>query len=86
MNAENVAHLVFTFQRGQIFVIDQVLAGIKPELYVLKNLQNVKLKPKFYKEQLRLAPDPTTAVFEVEKILKRRKKNKEEQLLVIIAK
>ena len=61
-----------SFQRGQIFVIDQVLAGIKPELYVLKNLKNVKLKPKFYKEQLRLAPDPAKVPFEIEQVLDER--------------
>jgi len=46
-----------------------VLAGIKPELYVLKDLKNVKLKPKFYKQQLRVAPDPTDLPFEIEKVL-----------------
>lgn len=64
------------FQRGQIFVIDKVLAGIQPELYVLKNLKNVTLKPKFYKEQLRIAPDPAKVPFEIEQVLNTRNTRK----------
>lgn len=76
-------HYISFFQRGQIFVIDKVLAGIKPELFILKNLQNVALKPKFYKEQLRLAPDPTEVPFEIEKILDERTTRKNGKELLV---
>lgn len=57
-------------------MIDQVLAGIQPELYVLKNLKNVKIDQKFYKDQLRLAPDPAKIAFEIEQVLDKRNTRK----------
>ena len=45
------------------------MAGIPPELFILKDLLGETLKAKFYAHQLKLAPDPLKVGFEVERIV-----------------
>jgi hypothetical protein len=57
------------FQRGQVYIVDQVLANIRPPLFKLKDLNGHKLKPNFYSQQLKVAPDPDKVGFEIEKVI-----------------
>ena len=58
-------------QRGQIFQIDQVNAGVLPPLFTLIDLMKDKVAGHYYFEQLTRAPTPNyqTDFFLVEKVL-----------------
>jgi hypothetical protein len=61
------------FQRGAIHKISKVLGGVSPPLYILSDLQDHRVKGHYYAEQLKIAPKPDDLVFEVEKIIKKKK-------------
>jgi hypothetical protein len=74
----------FDTQRGQIFQIKKISAGILPELYSLKDLMNDDYPGFYYRQQLVKAPDPNFKrdFFAIEKILKTKYVNKEKYFLV----
>lgn len=63
------------FQRGQIFKISSIEAGINPPLYSLVDLMNDKVPQKYYAKQLTKAPNPNLQkdIFAVEKVLATKK-------------
>ena len=62
-----------SFQRGAIYKIAKVLAGVSPPLFILSDLQDTRVKGHYYAEQLKIAPNPDNISFEVEKIVKKKK-------------
>jgi hypothetical protein len=50
-------------------------------MYKLRDTQNDEVKGSYYAQQLRLAPNPTTLNYEVEKILATRKRNNKTEYL-----
>lgn len=71
-------------QRGEIFQISRISAGIRPELYELVDLKNDKVPGRFYRQVLRPAPDAKDPdfYFEVEDVLKTRGSGKKKELFV----
>lgn len=70
------------FQRGQIYYISKVDASTEPPIYYLNDLADDVVPGHFYKQQLRLAPDPKTIMYEIEKTLKTRTVKGKKQKLV----
>lgn len=69
-------------QRGQIFYIAKVEASVSPPVYYLNDLKDDPVPGHFYQQQLRLAQDPKTILFEIEDVLKTRtRKGKKESLV-----
>jgi hypothetical protein len=50
-------------------------------MYKLKDTLNDDVKGRYYAHQLRIAPDPSTIEYEIEKILATRKRNNKTQYL-----
>lgn len=71
-------------QRGEIFEIIEVSAGITPELYTLKTLYGDILPENVYGKQLKKAPNPSDAKFqfEIEEILDERGSGKNKEYFV----
>ena len=64
----------FDTQRGQLYIVDRVLAGEKPEIYYLKDLLGAKVPGTFYGPQLhKTSPPKKGEFFKIEKILKTKK-------------
>ena len=76
--------LTSTLQRGQIFKIASVDAYVSPEIYTLVDLNGDPFPGKFYRQQLRLAPNANDPdfIFEIEKVLKKKIDKGKEYLLV----
>jgi len=74
--------MFFLFQRGQIYKIVKVDASVQPVLYKVVDLTNSPVHQQFYRQQLRIASDPSLIHFEIEKVLKTRKVRGKKQLFV----
>lgn len=73
----------FSFYRGQIFKISSVDNLVNPPLFTLVDLMNDPVKGSYYCEQLKQAQDPTSNDYwTIEKVLKKRKRNGQEEQLV----
>ncbi len=69
----------FDLSRGQIYkVVEKDSRPGQPTVYTLADLNNKVLARKFYREQLRPAPDPSTVMFPIQSILSRTKRNGKE--------
>lgn len=73
----------FFTKRGQLFIISEILANVKPILFKVVDLFKAPQDGFYYREQLTktLAPKVDEYFF-IEKIVKKRKVNKKEQFLV----
>lgn len=71
----------FDDQRGQIYVISQVLAGDRPVIYRLKDLKGAAVVGTFYKENLRRALPPEQGYHPMTVLKTRTRKGKVEKFV-----
>jgi hypothetical protein len=77
------AQYFISFYRGQIFKISAVDNLVNPPLFKLVDLMDDPVKGSYYREQLKAAEDPTdNDYWTIEKVLKKRKRNGQEEQLV----
>lgn len=64
----------FSLKRGQIFQVEEVEAGVHPELFKLIDLMKDPVPGFYYQDQLKKTNPPTEErLFEVEKVLQTKK-------------
>lgn len=68
--------VLISFQRGQLFTISKVKAGIEPELFQLKDLQGDNYPGFYYRQQSKksVAPNYKKDYFSVERVIKKKVK------------
>lgn len=57
-------------------------ASVQPTLYYLNDLKDDPVPGHYYREQLRLAKDPKNIAYEIEEVLKTRKRKSKKESLI----